>query len=149
MKTQQMLLSTAIYIAAKAHEHQLDKGGSAYILHPLRIMTRLAAESVEVQQVAVLHDVLEDSDMITGETLSTLGFSPEVIKSLELLTHAREVSYEDYISKLSSDLMASIVKMEDLKDNSDITRLKGITRKDLQRVEKYHRAYTLLKSKWG
>ena len=34
-------LERAIAVAARAHEGQQDKGGTAYILHPLRVMLRV------------------------------------------------------------------------------------------------------------
>lgn len=76
-------LEKAIEIAAKAHAGQLDKGGEPYILHPLRVMLRMN-DNLE-RMAAVLHDVVEDSD-ITLEKLSEEGFSAEVIEAVAALT---------------------------------------------------------------
>lgn len=138
-------LATAIKIAVNAHDGQTDKAGKPYILHPLRIMQRLAHESEEVQVVAILHDVVEDTD-VTFEELEKL-FNKRVITALRFLTHDQDVSYENYIYALSMNEIATKVKLEDLKDNSDITRLKGVTEKDFKRMEKYHKAYTFLSRK--
>jgi len=144
MRNQNKLLSLAISIASVAHEKQLDKGGNAYILHPMRILMRLRTADAELMQIAILHDVVEDTTWTLG-ALSVYGFSPRVLEALDLLTHKPGVSYEDYIADIGTNNDALKVKMEDLRDNSDITRLKGVTAKDVARVEKYHKAYTYLK----
>ena len=66
------ILASAIALAAKGHEQQVDKGGHAYILHPLRMMMQLRTTDEELMSIAVLHDVIEDTD-ITFNTLTTLG----------------------------------------------------------------------------
>lgn len=143
MKTQQEMLAIAISIASSGHKGQLDKGGKAYILHPLRIMMRLRTDDAELMQIAVLHDLLEDTNY-TSEHLRGIGFSERVLEALEFLTHKKGVSYEYYIIKISKNKDATRIKVEDLRDNSDITRLKGVTERDLRRVEKYHKAFLFL-----
>ena len=135
-------LSLAISIATNAHEGQYDRGGKPYILHPLHLMTQLLFDT-ELAIVGVLHDVVEDSD-ITLDDLTLLEFSPRVVGALGLLTHKPGASYEDYIEGICSDYDAIRVKRKDLGHNSDITRLKGITEKDLARTKKYHKAFTRL-----
>lgn len=136
-------LAKAIRIAASAHENQTDKGGNAYILHPIRIMQRLRSTDEELMQIAILHDVAEDTEW-TLEQLELEGFSQRVIAALELLSHRKEDTYEAYIKKISSNIDAIRVKIEDLRDNSDITRLKGLRKKDFERIEKYNRAFVFL-----
>ena len=143
-KNQHKMLAKAISIAALAHVTQLDKGGKAYILHPLRILFRLRTDDAELMQVAALHDVVEDSDY-TLQDLAQLGFSTRVVGALSLLTHDPGTPYEDYIAEVAVSNLATKVKLEDLRDNSDITRLKGVSPKDIARVEKYHKAYIYLK----
>jgi (p)ppGpp synthase/HD superfamily hydrolase len=140
----QRLLTKAIRIAAVVSEKVLDKGGNPYILHPLRIMFRLRTDDPELMMIAILHDVVEDSDW-TIEDLRKEGFTERVLKALTLLTHTEGVSYSDYIERIATNIDAILVKMEDLRDNSDITRLKGVTQKDLLRTEKYHRSFVSLK----
>lgn len=139
---EQKQLGIAISIAAKAHLGQIDKGGKPYILHPIRLMDRF--QDPELKQIAVLHDVCEDTD-ITLFDLQDLGFSHRVIRALDALTHDSRDSYAEYIDIIAMLEDAILVKLEDLRDNSDITRLKGITPRDLKRMEKYHKAYTKLK----
>jgi len=138
------MLGKAIAIASKAHEDQKDRGGHAYILHPIRIMMRLRTNDDELMQIAVLHDVVEDSNWSLDD-LTAQGFSTRVVNALKLLTHNLNESYEEYVTKIATNPDATRIKLEDLRDNSDITRLKGLRERDLQRVEKYHRAYLFLR----
>ena len=138
-----MNLGIAISIAAKGFENITDKGGQPYILHCLRVMNSLNTNDWELKTIAVLHDCIEDN-VCTVKDLFVLGFSNRVIDALIVLTHDKKVSYDDYIKRISFNEDAVKVKLADLKDNSDITRIKGLTKKDLDRVEKYHRAYTYL-----
>jgi len=137
------MLGYAISIAAKAHEGQKDKGGFAYILHPLRVMNSLNSTDKDLCSIAVMHDVVEDSD-ITLEDIKGYGFSIRVQTALRALTHLKGETYQEYIERCYCNSDARLVKMADLRDNSDITRLKGITSKDLNRMEKYHKAYMFL-----
>lgn len=138
----QKQLAKAIEIATTAHSGQFDKGGKPYILHPLHLMNQLMFD-VELATIAVLHDVVEDSEVAIGG-LITAGFSDRVVSALELLTHLPDKSYEDYIEGICNNYDAIRVKRKDLQHNSDITRLKGVKPKDLARMEKYHKAFIKL-----
>ena len=76
------LLGKAIEIAVDAHAGQFDKGGKPYILHPLHLMNQLMFD-LELAQAAVMHDVVEDSDYYTLETLRAYGFSERVLDMLD------------------------------------------------------------------
>lgn len=136
------LLEKAIEIALRSHAGQKQKDGSPYILHPLRVMGRMATD--EERMAAVLHDVVEDSEM-TLEALREAGFPERVVETVKLLTHEEGVSYEEYVERLKNDGMARRIKLADLEDNSDIRRLSGIEEKDLERLRKYHRAWQILR----
>jgi (p)ppGpp synthase/HD superfamily hydrolase len=142
MPEKMTLLEKAIEIALRAHAGQKGKDGSPYILHPLRVMTRVGTDEERI--AAVLHDVVEDSD-VTLDDLRQAGFSGKVLTTVKLLTHEEGVSYEDYVNRLKSDPMARRIKLADLEDNSDIRRLSGIEEKDLERLRKYHRAWQILR----
>ena len=135
-------LDKAISVAVAAHSGKFDKGGKPYILHPLHLMNQLMFD-LELAAIAVLHDVVEDS-AYCFEDLKELGFSSRVISALILLTHDAEESYELYIAKVSSNYDAVRVKRKDLEHNSDITRLIGIQKEDIERIEKYHHAFVRL-----
>lgn len=141
-----MSLGKAVAIAAKVHESQNDRGGHAYILHPIRLMQRLRTHDEELMSIAVLHDSVEDSSgAVTLDSLRADGFSDRVLRALALLTHNKSTPYEEYIAAISGNTDATLVKIEDLRDNSDITRLKGLRDKDIERVQKYHKAYLFLR----
>ena len=135
-------LSKAISLATEAHEGVYDRGGKPYILHPLHLMTELLFDTA-LATIAVLHDVVEDSPITLGD-LKSIGFSPRVLAALSLLTHLPEDSYDVYIDKICTSYDAIRVKRKDLEHNSDITRLKGVTGKDLLRIAKYHKAFLKL-----
>jgi len=135
-------LDRAIAIAVKAHTGQVDKVGAPYILHPLRLMLRVS--TTDEQIVAVLHDVVEDSP-VTLDDLRNEGFSPAIIGALDCLTHRPEVSYTDYVEQLSENPLARRVKLADLADNMDISRLDVLDPKALARLERYHKAWVSLK----
>ena len=132
--------SKALQIAVEAHFNKNDKGGHSYILHPLRIAMRLRTQDEELMSIAVMHDVVEDTNK-TFENLIFDGFSKRIVDALRLLTHQKGVSYEDYIDAMSGNIDALKIKREDLRDNSDITRLKGVTPKDIERMTKYQRSF--------
>jgi (p)ppGpp synthase/HD superfamily hydrolase len=142
------MLSKAIAIASKAHLNQTDRGGNPYILHPLWVMNKIRHLGEKYMIVAVLHDTLEDCDEITVEFLKNQGFNGEILSALSFLNHDKsKKTYEEYITKLSKCRLAREVKLRDLEHNSKITRLKGLRGKDLERLKKYNKAYTYLKSK--
>jgi len=136
------LLERAIGIALRAHAGQKTKDGSPYILHPLRVMARMTTG--EERMAAVLHDVIEDSDL-TLEDLRREGFPESVLTAVSLMTHEDGISYEDYVQRLKPDPMARRIKLADLEDNSDIRRLSGIEEKDIERLRRYHRAWQILR----
>lgn len=139
------MFDKAMFIAAREHLGVRDKGGHAYILHPMRIAMRLRTTDEELMSIAILHDVIEDSKL-TFEQLAAEGFSERVISALKLLTHQKGVSYDDYIDNMRGNRDALRVKREDLRDNSDITRLKGVREKDFERMNKYIRSFAKVES---
>lgn len=131
----------ALQIALTAHKGQVDKGGHPYILHPLRLMHNV--DSLEEKIVAILHDVVEDSHFSFSD-LENEGIPKVCIDALKLLTHAKDVPYMDYIKSISANPLAKAVKLADLKDNCDTSRLKEITDKDKERLKKYRIAIAYL-----
>lgn len=136
-----MSFDKAMFYAARGHLGQRDRGGHAYILHVMRVAMRLRTNDEELMSIAVMHDLVEDGE-ITWTELIKAGFSDRVINGLRCLTHQAGDSYDEYIEKMRGNLDALLVKREDLRDNSDITRLKGLRQKDFERMEKYIRAFT-------
>lgn len=135
------MLEKAIIIATNAHKGQLDKGGSPYILHPLRLMFAMHNETEKI--CAVLHDVIEDTE-ITLDYLRTEGFSEEVLYALDSLTRRSNETYDEFISRIINNNIASHVKLADLSDNMDLSRIKNPTQKDYERIEKYSKASDII-----
>lgn len=141
------MLATAIKLASDAFVTTIDKGGKPYILHCLRVMNAVDQTDEELMCIAVLHDLIEDKpDKYSFEQLrSFYGFSERVVSTIAVLTHDKDISnYEDYIKAIAINKDATTVKLADLKDNADITRLKGLRKKDFDRMERYHKAYIYL-----
>lgn len=137
------LLDRAIQIAVEAHKGVLDKGGKPYILHPLWVMDRVRHLGQDAMIVGVLHDVVEDTPW-TLRGLKEEGFNVIVMNALSYLTHDKEIPYQEYIEKLSGNDLARQVKLRDLEHNSKITRLRGVSDKDTERMKKYHKAFQFL-----
>lgn len=136
------LLAIALSIAAKAFKDRFDKSGEPYMLHCLYVMYKQTTDTRRI--IAVLHDLIEDTDW-TFEDLEKKGFGSSVIVPLRLLTHDPMVkTYEEYINDISTDEDATAVKLADLDHNSQVSRLKGLTKADFARLEKYSKAYTYL-----
>lgn len=136
------LLEKAITIASRAHNGQKDKAGCEYILHPLRLMLQMKTQDERI--IAVLHDVIEDSDY-TIQDLRHEGFEEEILNSLKLLTkNDKKVTYEDYIKKIKTNPIATKIKIADLEDNMNLTRMKSLKETDLLRFKKYSWAWHFL-----
>lgn len=134
-------LDCAIRLACAAHHGQTDKSGAPYILHPLRLMFKFHDEEHRI--VSVLHDVVEDST-VSFEDLARAGFSEKTVAALCCLTKQEGELYDDFIARLASNELARRVKIEDVKDNLDVTRLPLLTNSDVLRIEKYHHALRYL-----
>ena len=134
-------LENAIRTAAVAHSGQVDKASAAYILHPLRLMCRAKTETEKM--VAVLHDVVEDTDW-TLARLRELAIPEEVLVAVDCLTRRGDETYEAFIERTKTNRLALAVKLADLEDNMDIYRLGTLTPKDMDRLNKYKRAREVL-----
>ncbi|WP_373876510.1 GTP pyrophosphokinase [Paenibacillus spongiae] len=138
-----MDIELAISIALHTHKGQRDKGGNPYILHPIAVMNRVG--TMEERIVAVLHDVIEDSD-VTLQHLREQGFSEEIIEAISLLTKSEDDRYEEFIEKTLSNQIARKVKIADIKVNMDLLRIKEPTQHDYERLEKYRKAIEILEN---
>lgn len=140
------MLDKALLIATNAHHGQFDKGGAPYILHPLKVMHYLKSEDEELMCMALMHDVIEDTKT-TYADLREQGISERVISALKCLTKQPGQTLDEYKEVIFSSRDAMKVKMADLRHNSDIRRLKGVTEKDLARMAKYHLFYLEIKAR--
>jgi len=137
------MIEKAIKIALDAHSGQVDKANKPYILHPLRLMLKMKNELDMI--TAVLHDVLEDSSYTEVELLRE-GVPEDVVNAVKCMTKDGVQTYESYLAQIKTNDMASRVKIADIEDNIDLTRLKNINSRDLDRIAKYHKALINLKN---
>ena len=136
-------LVRAIAMAIKAHEGQFDKGGAAYILHPLRVMERVITPEQRI--VAVLHDVLEDTPLTLSD-LAREGFALKILAALLALSRREGEPYQDFVVRLGEDPLARTVKLADLADNSDLSRIAHPGPADLARLSRYRQASAYLQT---
>ena len=138
------MLDKAIELAKIAHEGQVDKGGHPYINHPLRVMNNL--EIVEEKIVAVLHDAVEDSDL-TLEDLRRSGFSEVIVEAIAAITKQEGEKRKDYLKRVELNKIALRVKIADMTDNADISRILHPTDKDRERTRIYKKNILKLEKK--
>jgi len=134
------MLNKMLVLATNKHADQYDKGGNPYVLHVLKVMYYAKTQDEELQCIALGHDLVEDTD-VTYTELREMGFSERVIQGIRCLTKERGETYEEYKTKVKSNPDAIHVKKCDLRHNTDIRRLKGVTEKDLARISRYQLFY--------
>ena len=135
------LTKKALRLCFDAHSHQVDKSGLPYVFHPFHLAEQMTDENTTI--VALLHDVIEDTDY-TLEDLRSLGFSEDVLSAILLMTHEENVPYMEYVAEIKKNPIAKVVKLADLRHNSDMTRFDVITPFDEKRAQKYANAICLL-----
>ena len=96
-------IEDAILLATEKHRGQKTKGGEAYIVHPLRVMCRMQSETEQI--VAILHDLIEDTD-VTLDDLRQMGYSEEIVETVDHLSRRAGESYDDFIQRIKSHSLA-------------------------------------------
>ncbi len=140
------MLGKMLVIATNAHAGQFDRGGNPYILHPLKVMHYLKTTDEELMCMALGHDVIEDTS-VTYKDLREAGISERVIEGIRSLTKQPGQTYDEYKQGVFANVDAMRVKMADLRHNTDIRRLKGVTEKDIARMAKYHQFFVEIKAR--
>lgn len=131
----------AMKLCFDAHKEQVDKSGLPYVFHPVHLAEQMEDEDSTV--VALLHDVVEDSDY-TLQDIRAMGFAENILEAIALMTHEPGVDYFDYVRRIRNHSIARKVKLADLRHNSDLSRLDVVDQKALERVEKYRVAMKIL-----
>ncbi|MBQ7691002.1 MAG: hypothetical protein IJT30_07435 [Muribaculaceae bacterium] len=135
------LLLRAIDLSSTHHLSQRDKGGERYFGHPVRVAER--CDTDEQRIVALIHDLLEDTP-VTARQLLDDGFPTHIVEALLAVTRRQGETYEQFIDRLATNPIARRVKIADLLDNMDVTRLPILTDDDCRRLQKYHRSWRKL-----
>lgn len=133
-------------LVGEKHFGQVDKGGNPYTMHLIEVMNGLNTDDIELKCIALGHDLLEDTDC-TGDTLLDLGFTVRVVKGILDMTKSKNQTHKEYQDQVLRNIDATRVKESDLRHNSDIRRLKGVTDKDFERMKKYHKFYLRIQSR--
>ncbi len=136
-------LEIALQLAAKSHAGQVDKAGQPYILHPIRVMLAVQGDAARI--AALLHDVVEDTT-VTFDDLEAAGFSDEVICAVRALTKSPGELRLEAAVRAASHPIARIVKLADVSDNMDLTRIPKPTAQDYARLAQYAKVRALLES---
>ena len=135
-------LHKAITLARKAHAGQVDKLGVAYIYHPLAVMQRVSGTDAKI--VAVLHDVVEDTD-VTLDRLRSLGIEEHVVTAVDAITKRPGEPLAESMKRVAADPLTLIVKRADISHNADPVRQAGLTDEERVRLtEKYEKSARLL-----
>ena len=129
-------IEAAKALATKAHEGQTDKAGLPYITHPERVASRLNAP--EAQVVGWLHDTVEDTPLTIDDIREQFG--PETAAAVDAISKRDGETWSDYIDRVAANPIARQVKISDLIDNSNLSRIPYITLKDVERQKKYNKA---------
>ena len=129
--------------ALEAHCGQVDKAGVDYINHPLNVAANVG-ENISAIIVALLHDVAEDTSLTIADLKKKIPLTEDEAQALKLLTHDKKIPYLEYVEAIKANDLSRRVKIEDLKNNSDLSRIKNPSPKDFARVEKYRAALKIL-----
>lgn len=139
------LVTKAAILAARYHEGQKDKAGKPYVYHCARVAMKL---ETDVQQAAGwLHDAIEDK-RCTIEDLKKEGIPERVIDIILSVTRNEGETYLDFVRRSNRDPDGRLVKLSDIADNSDWSRLAAseseLTDQDRSRLKRYKRATNIL-----
>ena len=142
-------LETALRIAAEAQEGQTDKAGGSYVLHPIRMALSLYSPDEWIG--ALLHDVVEDCPGWRFARIASYGFGPDIIAAIKSVAKdpqadlSDEDEYVTFVARAAGNPIGRSVKLADLRDNCDLSRIPEPKDRDRARVEKYNRAIELMK----
>lgn len=140
----------AAMLAKTAHDGQVDKGGVDYFCGHLTTV----AENVDTNNakaVAYLHDFLEDTDFdpTVLEYILVKFFGKDglvVFDAVVAITKVDGEPYKQYLDRVNANDLAKQVKLADLANNMDTTRLPNIDDETLTRIEKYKNAVKFLEN---
>lgn len=135
IKNSDNLVYKALEIVTVLFENDLDKGGLPYMLHITYVYKHVF--TIEEKVTALLHDIIEDKK-VNREDLLEVGFPKKIVDDVSILTRVKPMDYNIYIDNLikNGSVEALHVKLADLENNIDLTRIKNPTMDDYQRVEK-------------
>lgn len=134
----------ALGFTAVAFAHKKDRGGDIAVKHPLAVWSRVRNESEEVQVVAILHDIVEDTDWVVEDIRDHFGDA--IAEAVDAISRREDESYWDYIKRVAKNPIAVKVKIADLMENSSPERLNKLPEKDRGVINRYNKALMFLRA---
>lgn len=139
------IVERAKELAHRAHAGQVDKAGRPYIEHVARVAAAVS-DDPEAEAVAWLHDVVEDRPDLAHEVWD--WFPVSVKHAVDNVTRMPKEPVERYYSAVRCNALSLRVKLADIADNSDETRLALLDDKTAARLQrKYAKAIKALAGK--
>ena len=140
------MLEKALLLIETYFKGKVDKAGKPYTNHLIAVSEQVDSEEDKI--VALLHDIIEDTDISIEELNRVIPM--KLIERILLLTHDPKCTYDEYITNIldCGDIHVIRIKMADMWHNMDLSRLDIITTKDLQRFKKYRDYYKKLEKKY-
>jgi len=134
-------IARARALATEAHAGQIDKAGQPYIGHVSRVAARVRGDA-DAEVVAWLHDVVEDCP---GSAAQVQAFPPAVQHAVQLLSRNALADPDQYYARIATDPLALKVKLADIADNGDESRLAALDAATAERLRlKYRHALAQL-----
>ncbi len=137
-------LHAAIDYAIDKHRGQTTRNGLPYITHPLWVMNKMQHHGEIAMCIAVLHDVIEDTDA-TYDNIR-VAFGEFIASGVRILSRVEGEIYEDFILRIINSThefagrTALQIKRHDLLHNMDLRRLPSLKESDFVRQNKYTKA---------
>lgn len=129
-----------------------DKGGNPYVTHLLsveeRFVNRYGFMDSDCVVACLLHDILEDTDTTEQELLDVEYVNERVVELVKILTRQKDETYMAYIRRVAVVEAARRIKICDLEDNMDITRLSSFSVEDFSLLKRYWNAWNFLNGRY-
>lgn len=114
----------AVKFAEEALKGMVNLDKTPYLEHALRVADQMETE--EEKTVAVLHDVLEDTEKQTYDPVEA-GFPREVVETVDQLCRKNNMTYFEYIEDIATNRTAAKIKLAEIADNQDIFRVNKLS----------------------
>jgi (p)ppGpp synthase/HD superfamily hydrolase len=140
------------HFVMRKFKDKYDKGGNPYITHLLsvqkRFMDRYGGMDCDFLVACVLHDILEDTETTEEELLEVECVNERVVELVKILTRRKDETYMEYIRRVAVVEAARWIKICDLEDNMDITRLSSFSVEDFSLLKRYWEAWNFLNGRY-
>lgn len=140
------------HFVMRKFKDKYDKGGNPYITHLLsvqkRFTDRYGCMDYDCVVACLLHDILEDTETTEEELLDVECVTERVVELVKILTRQKDETYMAYIRRVAVVAAARRIKVCDLEDNMDITRLSSFSVEDFSLLKRYWKAWKFLNGRY-